>query len=338
MWIVLLTILIFGLIIFLHECGHFVMAKVSGVKVNEFALGMGPKIFSFGKGETRYSLRMFPVGGYVSMEGEDEDSADERAFNQKPAWKRLLIVVAGATMNLILGFIVLCIMYLPQEGIATNQIHSFQQDAVSNQTLQAGDVILKINGNHIFTESDISFEMYRSESATMDFLVERDGEKLPLQVEFMTKPGEEGEAEQLYFDFILVGKKNSFFGGLGYSFRKAITLGRLVWASLGDLVTGKVGFDQLSGPVGVGTAVGEAASYGLDSVLFLVAFLTINVGIFNLLPLPALDGGRLLFILIEMIFRKPVPRKYEAYVHAVGLLLLLGLVVCITIKDIINLF
>lgn len=340
MWVILLTLLIFGMIIFLHECGHFVMAKLNHVKVNEFALGMGPKLFSFGKGETKYSLRILPFGGYVSMEGEDSESQDERAFCKKKVGSRFLIVVAGALMNLILGFIILCITYIPQEHIATNVIYGFQDDAISNQSgLQAGDEIIKINGNRIFTDSDITFEMYQSDSAVMDFVVKRDGEKVHLeQVEFMTQPGEEGEPDQLYIDFIIVAKKNNFFSGVKYSFNKSISLGKLVWASLGDLITGKVGFDQLSGPVGVGSAVGEAVSYGWESVMMLIAFLTINVGIFNLLPLPALDGGRLLFIVIEAIFRKPVPAKYEAYIHAVGLVLLLALMIFVTFKDIVNLF
>ncbi len=338
MWIVLLTILVFGVIILLHEFGHFIMAKVNDVKVNEFSMGMGPKLFSFGKGETRYSLRLFPIGGFVSMEGEDDSSSDERAFCKKPVFRRFLIVVAGACMNLILGFLVLMVVYLPQERIPTNVIYGFQQDAVSNQSgLQAGDEILKVNGVSIMTESDISFAMLHNASAEMDFVVKRDGKKVHLDdVCFQTQPGE--EKDQLYIDFILTSKENGFFSTIDYSFRKSVSLGKLVWVSLMDLVTGKVGFDQLSGPVGVGSAIGEAASYGWESLLILVAFLTINVGIFNLLPLPALDGGRLIFIIIEAVRGKPVNPKYEAYIHGVGLVLLFALMIFVTLKDIWRLF
>lgn len=338
MWIALLTILVFGIIILLHEFGHFIMAKINDVKVNEFSMGMGPKLISFGKGETKYSLRLFPIGGFVSMEGEDDSSSDERAFCRKPIFRRFLIVVAGACMNLILGFLVLLVVYFPQESIPTNVIYGFQENAVSSQYgLQAGDEILKINGVTIMTESDISFAMLHNDDPVMDFVVKRDGEKIHLEnVEFQTQAGE--EKDQLYIDFILASKKNGFFSTIDYSFRKAVSLGKLVWVSLVDLVTGKVGFDQLSGPVGVGSAIGEAASYGWESLLILVAFLTINVGIFNLLPLPALDGGRILFILIEAIRRKPVNPKYEAYIHGVGLLLLFALMIFVTLKDIWRLF
>ncbi len=338
MWIVLLTILIFGIIILLHEFGHFMVAKLNDVKVNEFSMGMGPKLFSFGKGETRYSLRLLPIGGFVSMEGEDDSSEDARAFCKKPVSRRILIVVAGACMNLILGFLVLLMVYFPQERIPTNVIYGFQEDAVSSQYgLQAGDEILKINGRTIMTENDISFAMLHNDSPVMDFVVRRDGEKVTLSdVQFQTREGEDGE--QLYIDFILTSKENGFFSTLDYCFRKAVSLGKLVWVSLVDLVTGRAGFDQLTGPVGVGSAIGEAASYGWESLLILVAFLTINVGIFNLLPLPALDGGRLLFLLIEAVRRKPVNPKYEAYIHGVGLLLLFALMIFVTLKDIWRLF
>lgn len=338
MWIALLTILVFGLIIFIHELGHFVAAKLSGVRVSEFALGMGPKIFSFGKNETKYCLRLFPIGGSCSMEGEDTESSDERAFCCKPIWKRLIIIVAGAVMNLLLGYLVLCCAYGAQSHLATNKIAQFNEGATSSQSgLQVGDEIVKINNRTIFADNDIIFEILNDDDGDVNFVVKRDGEKIKLDnVHFKTVV--DNDQRLLDVDFKVLAEKNSITTTLSYSANKAVSLGRLVWISLGQLVTGQVGFDQLSGPVGVGKALGEAASVGFESLLIMVAFLSINVGIFNLLPLPALDGGRLLFLIIEAIRRKPIKAEYEGYVHAVGILLLFGLMIVVTLKDILHLF
>lgn len=340
MWVVLLTILVFGVIICIHEFGHFAAAKLCGVRVNEFSLGMGPKLFSFHKGETMYSLRLLPIGGYVSMEGEDESSEDQRAFCNKPVWKRFIIVVAGAVMNLVLGFVVLVCVFAPQDYVASNQVVYFEDDAVSvNSGLQLGDEILKINGTTVFTDNDIVMALLNGGEADVDMVVRRDGEKVTLNdVHFMTQPSEtEGGKDQLYIDFKVEAVDNSIWNTVSYSARRAASLGRMIWLSLGDLITGRVGFDQLSGPVGVGSVLGQAAGMGIEQLMILIAFLTINVGIFNLLPVPALDGGRLLFILIEAVRRKPINRKYEAYIHAVGLILLFALMILVTGKDIWNL-
>lgn len=337
MWTVLLTILVFGAIIAIHEAGHFIAAKSCGVKVNQFALGMGPKLFSFQKGETLYALRLLPIGGFVSMEGEDEDSSDHRAFCNQALWKRMIIVCAGAFMNLILGLLVLYGVYGCQERIATNRVAEFRENSVSDSYgLQAGDDILKINGKTIYTENDIVSILFSSNSATAEFTVKRDGEKLSFPVTFTTQPGE--EKDSLYLDFLVQSEENSIWNTLSYATRKAVSLGRLVWMSLVDLISGNVGFDQLSGPVGVGQVIGQTLSVDLQSFFILVAFLTINVGIFNLIPFPALDGGRLLFMIIELIFRKPVPAKYESYVHAVGMILLFGLMIAVTFKDVVRVF
>ncbi|WP_229408048.1 M50 family metallopeptidase [Massiliimalia massiliensis] len=353
---ILLTILVFGIIIMIHELGHFIVAKLCGVRVLEFSMGMGPAIYTHQKksdeveldpdtGEmipvnhnTKYSVRILPIGGYVSMEGEDSTSADERAFCNKPVWKRFCIVVAGAVMNLLLGFLVLLGVVLTMSHVPTRQVASFNENAVSAQYgLAVGDEILKVNGRAAFTYDDVVTEILGDDDGIIDFQVKRNGEKLELkEVEFYTEVT--GEKRELDIDFKLLAEENSLGKSLSYSAGKALSLGRLVWISLGDLITGKVGFDQLSGPVGVGEAIGQAVSISWTNLFILIAFLTINVGIFNLLPIPALDGGRLVFILIEAIFRKPVPAKYEGVIHAVGLILLFGLMIVITLKDIIRLF
>lgn len=353
---ILLTILVFGVIIMIHELGHFIVAKLCGVRVLEFSMGMGPAIFTHQKKSeemeldpetgtmmpvnrnTKYSVRILPIGGYVSMEGEDSASKDERAFCNKPIWKRFLIVVAGAVMNLLLGFLILVGAVSTMEHVPTKQIASFQENAASQAAgLAVGDEILKVNGHSTLTYDDVITEILSDDDGTVDFQIKRDGtvqniEKVTFYTEIMDSKRE------LDIDFKLLAVENSVGGTLSYSAGRAVSLGKLVWVSLGDLVTGKVGFDQLSGPVGVGEALGQAASISVMNLLILIAFLTINVGIFNLLPIPALDGGRLIFILIEAIFRKPVPAKYEGLIHAVGLLFLFGLMIIVTLKDIIRLF
>ena len=340
MKVVLLTILMFAVMILIHECGHFAFAKLFRVKVNEFSLGMGPQIVAKTWGETKYAIRALPIGGYVSMEGENEDSGDPRAFCAQKAWKRFLIVCAGALMNIILGFVLLVIVFAPAETVSTTVVSRFRDGAVTcDSGLQVGDQLLKINGHAIWTDKDVVMLLLSSDSADMEFVVKRDGERITLpNVHFLTQAGEDGEKDQLFIGFWLAPKKNGVLATVQYAASETLSLGRMVWLSFVDLVTGNVGFDQLSGPVGVGSVVGEVAEAGISSVLNLMAFLTINIGIFNLLPIPALDGGRLFFILVEMIFRKPINRKYEAYVHAAGLILLFGLMIVITLKDIFQLF
>ena len=337
---IVLTVLIFAVLIFIHEFGHFIVAKCFRIRVQEFSIGMGPKLLQSNKHETTITLRAFPIGGYVSLEGEDEESADPRAFCNQKAWKRFCVLAAGAVMNLLLGFLILFAITLPQETLATNTIAAFQEDAVTNREgLQVDDEILSINGHRVFTTMDImSYLLNDSSTPDRTIVVLRDGERVRLEdVTFQTTESEDG-IKSLYIDFYVYSQNNSVPRSLSYAFRSSITYGRLIWDSFVDLVTGKIAFTELSGPVGVGTAVSEAVSYGMESLLLLCVFLTINLGIFNLLPIPALDGGRLLFVVIEMVIRRPVNRKYEAYVHAAGMILLMLLMVFITAKDLFQLF
>ena len=348
---ILLTILVFGIIIFIHELGHFVMAKVNGVKVHEFALGMGPTLFHFGKGETTYAIRLLPIGGFVSMEGEDEESTDVRAFSRRPVWRRILIVIAGAVMNILLGFLVMVIVVCSQQYITSMEIAQFRDFATSNQQggLQEGDVIQKIDGLRIYCDTDFFYAMDRNKPAGEQSTVTLDGEEVPavtrsydIQVK---RNGETLLLEDVKItmtsnavDLLVKAQEKTVFGVLKEGVDKTISTARLVWLSLGDLIRGAAGLNDLSGPVGVAQVVGEASTMGVTTFLTLVAFITINVGIFNLLPLPALDGGRLVFLIIEGIRRKPVPPKYEGYIHAVGLILLLILMVVITFNDVFKLF
>lgn len=336
---ILYTIIIFCVIIFVHELGHFLTAKLCGVKVIEFALGMGPKLLKFQGKETLYTLRLFPIGGYAAMEGEDAESESERSFSRQSVPKRLLICVAGATMNLLLGFAIIGFTLIGVKSYATSTVHSFNENAVSSQNgLQVGDKIVKVDNISVFTDRDIVFALLRDGDGATDFVVKRNGEtvKLP-QVKFATTEGEDGK-KSLTFDFIVNSEQANFFTGFSRAFRETISLARNSWMSVGDLVTGKVSVTELSGPIGVGQVVAQAAKIGLSSVLSLAAFISISIGMFNLLPFPALDGGRMVIYIIEAIRRKPINPKVEGYINGAGLVLLLGLMVVVTAKDIFNLF
>ncbi len=340
-WPVLVALLFFGLIIFFHELGHFTFAKLFKVKVNEFAMGMGPTLFKFKKGETKYALRLFPIGGFVSMEGEDEISENERAFCKKPAWQRFIIVAAGGTVNLIMGVIIVAIMLSQTNLIGLPQIHSFEENSVSSQYLQAGDKIEKINGKRVYSEYDLSFLMARDKDGIIDFVVDRNGESVALDgVKFQTK--DNNGTLTIIYDFIIQGVEPNFLNVAKNAVFESVSIARIVWISLLDLVTGQYGLSDLSGPIGTVSYIADAAQIATQQtdytyLLTLMAMITINIGLFNLLPLPALDGGRLFFLAIEAVFRKPVPQKYEGWVHAIGLVLLLILMAVISFSDIMRL-
>ncbi len=334
------ALLFFGVIIMIHECGHFACAKLFKVKVNEFSLGMGPALFKRKKGDTLYAVRLFPIGGYVAMEGEDDASEDDRAFNKKPVWQKMIIVVAGALMNLILGFILMVLLLTTSTDlIGTNTIKEFYPDAVSSQYgLQAGDRFVEIDGHHVWSELDLSFLMSRSQDGVFDFVVERDGEKVTLNdVHFATE--QQNGITLIQYDFIIIGEQPGFLNIVKNAFTQSASIVRMVWLSVFDLVTGRYGMSELAGPVGtvdiIADVTAQAVSSGsLTNLLTIMAFITINVGVANLLPLPALDGGRFLFLAVEAVRRKPVNPKYEGYVHAAGLALLLLLMVVVTYNDI----
>lgn len=339
-WPILFALLFFGVIIMIHECGHFACAKLFKVKVNEFSLGMGPALFKRKKGDTLYAVRLFPIGGYVAMEGEDDASEDDRAFNKKPVWQKMIIVVAGALMNLILGFILMVLLLTTSTDlIGTNTIKEFYPDAVSSQYgLQAGDRFVEIDGHHVWSEPDLSFLMSRSQDGVFDFVVERDGEKVTLNdVHFATE--QQNGITLIQYDFIIIGEQPGFLNIVKNAFTQSASIVRMVWLSVFDLVTGRYGMSELAGPVGtvdiIADVTAQAVSSGsLTNLLTIMAFITINVGVANLLPLPALDGGRFLFLAVEAVRRKPVNPKYEGYVHAAGLALLLLLMVVVTYNDI----
>lgn len=344
--LILIGILLFSFIIFAHEFGHFITAKASGIKVNEFALGMGPKIFSFGKGETKYSLRAFPIGGFCAMEGEDEESEDVRAFNNKSVWKRMIVIVAGAVMNMIVGLLFVAILLGQKDVFVSTTIAKFSENSATEAAgLAAGDEFYSIDGYRIHNDRDLSFALSLANPESVDLVVLREGEKLRFDnVRFNTV--EEDGKEILALDFYVYSEKKTFFSFLGRVFSETVSLVRMVWTSLIGLVTGRFGLKDVAGPVGAAQAISQAASIGLESglgaainnILLMMAVITVNLGIVNLLPLPALDGGRFLFLVIEAIRGKPISPKYEGWVHAAGFILLIGLMVLITFNDLIRIF
>lgn len=341
-WPFLLAIFLFGILIAIHEFGHFAFAKLFKVKVNEFALGMGPKIISKKKGETTYSLRLLPIGGYVSMEGEDEDSSDDRAFNKKPAWQRFIIVAAGAILNLILGVIVVGICLASGDLVGTRTVVKFSPEATTEQSgLAVGDEIVEINGTNIYSYKGIAFNLVRDRDNKVDITVIRDGEKMLLEnVEF--KQFEYEGRQYVEQDFYILGEEPGVKNVLKNAVLDSASIVQMVRLSLVDMVTGKYGIKDISGPVGTVTAIAESTaapeqfSEKILTALTFLSMITINVGVFNLLPFPALDGGRLFFITIEMIRRKPIPAEKEGKIHTIGMIILLTFMAIVMVSDIIK--
>lgn len=335
-WPYLVAVFLFLFMIVIHEFGHFLAAKLLGVRVNEFSVGFGPAIFNRKGKETLYSLRAVPFGGFCAMEGEDEGSNDPKAFCNKSAWRRLIIIVAGAFCNLVFGLVLVSFILAPANRFITTTVDGFHENSVSQNSLEVGDKILKINGRSVYSVNDLSYCLSNIEGDTLKMVVERDGKKTSMDVKFNTETHE--GINYVTIDFYLKTVPKTLGSFLSQTFTRTFSYAKIVWFSLIDLLTGKFGISQMSGPVGVTAVIGTAAKTGLSDLLPIIALITINLGVFNMLPVPALDGGRAFFILVEMIIRRPVPKKFEAVVHAVGLILLLALMAVITVKDIVGFF
>lgn len=359
---IVIAIIIFALIILVHEIGHFSAAKLFKMRVYEFSLGMGPVLLRKRGKETDYCLKAIPFGGSVQLGQDDEESEenegaekDPRAFRNKPVWQRTIVIMAGAIMNLILGFILCLIIVNMNEMVDTVEIRGFRQGATSNHQLQRGDVITHINGMRIFTWADISYQFYNTGTrmadddenmAVFDFTVMRNGERVQLKdVQFFTQPTESG-GRGIYLDFGVEWVDKTFFNVITRAAKETATYSRLIILTLFDLIRGNYGLNDIAGPVGVVSAIGEVSSEGFErsfsegirSSLFMAALITVNVGIFNLLPIPALDGGRIVFFIIEAIRRKPIKAEIEGMVHFIGFAALMLFMLLITVLDIRGLF
>lgn len=345
---ILAAILIFGVLIAVHELGHFLAAKACGVRVNEFSIGMGPALWKKQKGETQYSLRLFPVGGFCAMEGEEEDSDDPTALNNQGFWAKLLIFAAGAAMNFIAGLLIILVLYADAQAFYVPVVAGFADGCPleSADGLQEGDRLLRIDGEKVYVYSDISLLMGLNKTGAFDLQIERNGEVITLRNftmerrEYTDQNGKAYTGYGLYFgaEEATLGRK------LSYSWNNAMDFARLVRLSLQMLVTGQAGVKDLSGPVGIVstmTQVGEQAATtraAVENIAYLAALIAVNLAVMNLLPLPALDGGKIFFLVINAVsmqlFKKQIPAKYENYIHFAGLILLLALMAVITFSDV----
>ena len=351
---VILSILMFGLLIAVHEFGHFITAKRSGVRVNEFSIGMGPLLWKKEGGETQYSLRLLPVGGYCAMEGEDGDSEDPRAFGRQNFWKKALILVAGSAMNFLAGLVILVFLFGQSSAFYVPVVGDLDDGfpLEGEQGLMVGDRICSINGEAVFTYTNMVMFLDRAEGEPMDMVIRRDGKKitltdLPLEKREYTV----GETTVRTFGIVPAVEKATIGVRLRESFYGTLEFIQMVKLGLQDLISGRAGLQEMSGVVGiVGTMVeqGQAAqetggiSAGIRNVMYFVAFIAVNLAVMNLLPIPALDGGRIFALCITTVFTKltgkrPDP-KYEGYIHTVGFILLLLLMAVVAFNDIRRLF
>ncbi len=344
---IILFVLVLGVIVFVHELGHFLFAKKTGVYVYEFAIGMGPKLFSFKRGETVYSIRAVPIGGFCQMAGEDVESDDEekipkgRSLQDKTIFQKFLIMFFGAGFNFIFAIIVLFFMALiwgapGLEPLVTGLEEGLPADEVG---IEVGDMIVDINGNSISNIDEVAIELGISDPEIGSTItVEKESGDIK---KYDIKPEKvEVDGNELYKYGIGLEQEvdRGFVSSIKYTVGKTASIFNQMWITISELFTGGVKVSQLSGPVGIYSIVGDSASAGVENIIYLVAFLSINVGFLNLLPLPAFDGGRILFLFIEGIKGSPVKPQTENMIHTVGLFLLMGLMIYVTFQDILRLF
>ena len=338
---VIISILVFGFLIFIHEFGHYIFARIFKVTITEFSIGMGPKLVWYDSKKTgiRYALSAIPFGGYVAMVGEDGESEDPNAFNKKPAWQRLIITVAGATVNIIAGIIAIIIL-ASLVNIGGTEIAAFPETKYEissfDSGLAVGDVITHVDGKRVNMLDELSYEIMRKGNEPVEVTVLRGGESVTMTVVFPTAE-EQGQIFGI-MDFQVYAIKKNVGNVLGYSLSKAVLIVRMCWESIIDLITGRYTMAAVSGPVGITEVIGQAASQGAASLLSIIALISMNLGVMNLLPIPALDGGRTVLLLVEMVLRKKLPPNVEANMNAISLAILLGLSAIIMIKDVIGLF
>ena len=349
---ILFAILLFSILIFIHELGHFVAAKLSGVQVNEFSIFMGPALWKKQVGETLYAIRLIPIGGYCAMEGEDGGSDNPRSFDKAAWWKKLIILVAGAAMNFVIGVLLMAAVYLPVEQVVVPVISSFEEYATVNgeNGLQVGDEILEVDGEKIYVYSDFSLILGLNSGSVHDLVVDRNGQRVVLNDFLMEKHevvSENGTTQMLYGMNFSIDSLN-FWEKLQYGWNNSLDTVRIVRLSLQMLLSGQAGLGDMTGPVGIVSQmseVAEASETWVDALLNLLyygAFIAINLAVMNLLPIPALDGGRVVGVvvttIVEAVTKKKIDPKYEGYLHGTGMLLLLALMAVIMFKDIFVLF
>ncbi len=344
LWPILIALIVFGILIVTHEGGHFAFAKLFKVRVNEFSVGMGPKLWGRKKKETQYTLRLFPIGGYVAMEGEHEGSEDPGSFESKPPWQKGLIILAGPLVNLLTGVLLVTILLGTSSLIATPVVKDFSPNAATyEQGLREGDKITAIDRHRIYTYYDMAYYLTSDPDHTVNLTVSRNGQSVLLEdFELPTAADEEGKT-YISADFRVKGVKPTFASVSKYAWLDSVSMARMVWDSVGGLLSNRYGMDDLSGPIGTIGIMADTTSSAVSSanwqtLLMLWALLAINIGVFNLIPFPALDGGRFFFIILEGIRRKPVSERVQAAINQIGMSLLIFLMIYVTVGDIAKLF
>lgn len=327
---IIYAILMICILIFIHELGHFIAAKLSGVKVNEFALGMGPVLFQRQKGETIYSLRAIPIGGFCAMEGEDEESDDEGAFNKKPAWKKAIILIAGSFMNLLMAIVLMTIVTYAI-GFPSSTLGEVTKGSPAEKAgIVAGDTIIEANGHKVDDWYDFTKIVDEADkSKSIELVIDRDGKEIVTKSGFMENEGRK------VIGVVATNEKNA--GKALINGPKATwNMAKNMYGVLKQLVTGEVSTKDLSGPVGIVYMVDKSASQGFITFLYFMAMMSLNLAIINMLPFPALDGGRLIFVVIRKITGKAITDNMESIVHMIGMVLLMLLMIYVTWQDILR--
>ncbi|MBO5023669.1 MAG: site-2 protease family protein [Clostridia bacterium] len=332
---IILAILLFGLLIFIHELGHYITARIFNVAITEFSIGMGPKLISKTSKKTgiAYSIRALPIGGFVSMVGEDEESDNENAFHKKPIWQRLIVCAAGSVSNVLLGFVVMFILVISTPQIGTVQVASFPEGATSSALIKVDDIIKEVDGHNVHTLGELNYFINRYGSEPVQITVQRAGNEITLENVVFPTTVQSGHIFGLRDFYVHVAEKN-FPTILKNGFFQATLTIRTVFDSIWDLITGTYGVEDLSGPVGVVNVISTTAKTDAYQLWSIFVLLAMNLGIMNLLPIPALDGGRMLMLLIEAIIKRPVNKTVEGYINLIGMILLFGLMIFITVKDV----
>lgn len=355
---IIYAILVFGLIVFIHELGHFTAAKLSGVTVESFSIGMGPALLKKRFGETLYAIRLLPIGGAVMMKGENDDpqealvtgempradaethnpldDPDRGSFQRAKLWQRFCIIIAGSFMNFVSAILILVILFLPTNGIRSTQIDSFFDGfaAQGEHMLQPGDKIVRINDFHAFIYNDVITALELGRGKPYDITVERNGKKIKFENLSFDKTMTDGTSEQLYFGIRFGAQPVTFFGRVGYAFQNSMSFLQSAFNSIKMLISGEVKTQDMMGAVGITAVISERAKTSMADMWYTVAFLSVNLAFVNMLPIPALDGGKTVFLLLELIRGKPINPKYEGAVQVVGLVLILGLFIFVTYNDI----
>lgn len=340
---ILITALVIGFLTFIHEFGHFFFARLFKVPVLEFAIGMGPKIYSWtGKTGTKYALRAFPIGGFVQMEGEEGTSENPMAYNNLNPWKKIAVTVAGPAVNIIFAVILMFILVICTPTLGSTTIGQFDDGAISSSKLMVGDEIVKVGDVSVHTGEEVVYEIMMQGNEALDFVVIRNGERILVEDVIFNTVEEQGAIfGQLDFKLYSLNSLEdvTIFDYLYQAFYRSINMVKMVFDSLLGMVTGRFGMDAVSGPVGMIETVGQVAKVSIASLVNLIVLISMNLGIFNLLPIPALDGGRILFHLIDGIAGKKVIKKeIEDTVTGITMIILLGFMLIISVKDVINLF